>query len=308
RGGLRGDGKKAARAAATRLNGSGRIAHIDPGNGAHRKARRPAADRGGKVGESGNPDRRIGVGFRAGWKHAANPDIVEQIERRRFRLRGILDGETDNASAADETAHIFYRHVILAHMDAVGTGGKRHVHAVIDDKRHAISRKRRFDGARILDHGARAPLLVAKLHERCAALGHHAGKLVKLSPARMFGVEQCVEAQIQLHQASLARASNISRSSFAKASTIATAKLPGPRANSAAHSPAMAKASSPAALASQASGSTARKAPVRAVPAHPMPATCAMSTSPLAIFTMRPAPPMRSVAPVSATIAPCSRA
>ena len=74
--------------------------------------------------------------------------------------------------------------------------------------------QRRLDGARKLDHVARVVNLVAQLHQRGAAARHHAGEVRQRMAARMLGIDDRVEAQIdgellfgigEAHEPTLAR-------------------------------------------------------------------------------------------------------
>src|SRR5262249_12519576 len=56
----------------------------------------------------------------------------------------------------------------------------------------------RLDRARALDHGAGIAALVTQLHERGAALRDETRKLGEIAAARALGIDQCVEAKIDL--------------------------------------------------------------------------------------------------------------
>src|SRR6185369_80743 len=73
------------------------------------------------------------------------------------------------------------------------------IDTVIHEQRDVERRERRLDGARALDHGARVTALVAKLDQRRTTLRHQPGKLREVPPARMFGIDQGVEAKIDRH-------------------------------------------------------------------------------------------------------------
>ncbi len=85
----------------------------------------------------------------------------------------------------------------------------------------------------------------------------------------------------------LVRARNVARSRLCSASMMAPAKLPGPRALSAATSPATPSATSAATAARQASASTASAAHSSAEPAQPMAVTRPISAWPLATVAAR---------------------
>src|SRR6185369_3855075 len=73
------------------------------------------------------------------------------------------------------------------------------IDTVIHEQRDVERRERRLDGARALDHGARVAALVAKLDQRRTTLRHQPAKLREIPPARMFGIDQGVEAKIDGH-------------------------------------------------------------------------------------------------------------
>ena len=180
-------------------DGLASIARIDTGDAAQGKARRPPAEDVGDTRETPRSDRRIGIVLRGGREHAADADVIEEIERRRLGLRHRLDRKPDDRAGTEEPPSILDRHVLLSHMHAVGAGGERNVDAVIDEQRNVERRERRLDGAGALDHGARVAALVAKLDQRRTTLRHQPGKLRKVPPARMFGIDQGVEAKIDGH-------------------------------------------------------------------------------------------------------------
>ena len=177
------------------------IAGVDAGNAAQRKGRRPPAEHAGDARQTGRADRRIGIVLRGGGKHAADSNVIEQPEGRRLSLRHRLDRQPDDCVRAEEPPSILDRHVVLPHMDAVGAGGERDVDTIIDEQRDAEWRERRLDGTGTLDHGPRVAALVPKLDQRRAALRHQSGKLREIPPARVFGIDQGVEAKVDGHGA-----------------------------------------------------------------------------------------------------------
>ena len=167
-----------------------------PHNG---KCRRPPAENIGDARQTRRSDRRIGIVLRGGREHAADADVIEEIDRRRLGLRHRLDRKSDDRAGTEEPPSILDRHVLLSHMDAVGAGGERNVDAVVDEQRNVERRERLLDGAGALDHGAGVAALVAKLDQRRTALRHQPGKLRKVPPARVFRIDQGVEAKIDRH-------------------------------------------------------------------------------------------------------------
>src|SRR6185436_11092437 len=191
---------------------------------------------------------------------------------------------------------ILRRHVVPADVDTVAPDGERHVDAVVDDKRHAA--ERRFDGASPLHHDARVAKLVAELYQGHATGRQHPAETDDVMAAGHLRINNGVAAEIDTHQLTFALAISVSRSSAYIASRISMAKLPGPRARAAANSPATPMMISAAAVAFQASGSTASVAPTSAEAAQPIAVTRAISGWPLAMVARRLASRTRSRSPV----------
>ena len=69
---------------------------------------------------------------------AADPDVIDDIQRRDSRLLGGLDRKPDQRVAAEQAARVIGRHIVLADMDAVGPRRERHVDAIVDDQRNGV--------------------------------------------------------------------------------------------------------------------------------------------------------------------------
>ena len=110
---------------------------------------------------------------------------------------------------------------------------KRDVDAIVDHQRHAQRRQRRLDRARPLDHDAGVAHLVAQLDQRRAAFGQHAGEFGQVVAAGALRIDNRVEPQIHRRHVTLPRCRSVSWSRPYSASTISTARLPGPRARQA---------------------------------------------------------------------------
>src|SRR5262249_11826368 len=263
---------------AVRAGGDGLagIAGVDAGDRAQGKLRRTPAENGRDASQAGWADRGIGIVLGRGRKHAADPGIIDETDRRRFRLRDRLYRQPDDRGTSEQSASILDRHVVLSDMHAVGAAGKRYVDAIVDQQGNFERRERGLDRARAPDHRTRAAAFVPQLHQRGAALRDLPRQLGEVVTAGPFGIDQGIKSKIERHRlnSTRARARKVARSRVANASTISTAKVTGARARAAAHSPAIAKAKSPAAVASQASPSTARQAAATAAPAQPVAVTC----------------------------------
>src|SRR5438067_2493033 len=158
-------------------------------------------------------------------------------------------------------------------MHPVGSARKRNIDAIVDQKRNCETGERRLYLSRPFHQEASWASLIAKLDERGAPLRQQPRKLDEMVAARVLGIDERIEAKIERHYRTRARASRVSRSRLASASRISTDRVPGPRARAPAHSPATAKANKAADVASQQSASTARQAPISAVPAQPIAVT-----------------------------------
>src|SRR6185312_6060442 len=283
------------------------IARVDAGNGADRKAGHARTDRLHDGAQAGDADRRTGVVLGGRRIDATDGDVVEMLKRSGLGLLDGLDAQPDDGRAAEQQPRIGCRHVVLPDMHAVGFGGERHVDAVIDQQRHTGRRERRLQGARLLDHGARAAKLVAQLHQRGAGR-YSAGKIGKRAAAGDGRIDDGIEAEIRVHYVTRARCTTVAPSSACRASSIATAKLPGPADFAAASSPATPKIVSAPAAARQPSVSTARQAVTKADAAHPIAVTFAISGWPLPIAAARVPSVTRSVSPDRASTMVLARA
>src|SRR5579862_1404303 len=282
-----------------------RIAHIDAGDAADRQflplILRPAPQHPDDARQPFGADRRILLLLRQRCIDAARADVIDQRNRRHLRLTYVLDRKSDDGVHAQEAPRVLDLHVVLAKVHAVGARGECDVHAVIDHKRHGERRQRFPDRARFIDHGARVAHLVAQLHERGPALGAKPRKLGQIMAAGTLGVHDGIEAEVDLHHDTFARARNVARSRLCRASRIQLENRPGPRADCAATSPATPSAISAALVASHASVSTASAAQTSAEPAQPIPVTRLINGSPLAMVTRRAPSVTISAPPVSAT-------
>ncbi len=89
-------------------------------------------------------------------------------------------------------------------MHAVGFGGERDIDAVVDQQRHAEPAPARRVSARASSTMARVrAVLVAQLHQRRAA-GDQRGEIGKRAAAGDGGIDNRIEAQIDVHQVTFA--------------------------------------------------------------------------------------------------------
>src|SRR5437879_9425424 len=131
-------------------------------------------------------------------------------------------------------------------MHPVGSARKRNIDAIVDQKRNCETGEGRFYLSRPFHQEASWASLIAKLHERGAPLRKQPRKLDDMVAVRVLGIDQRIEAKIERHYRTRARASRVSRSRPASASRISTDRVPGPRARAAAHSPDTANANNAA--------------------------------------------------------------
>src|SRR5450830_513873 len=192
-------------------------------------------------------------------------------------------------------------------MYAVGLGRERHIDAIVDQQRDIQRRQHDRQLSRLLYHGAGGAMFVAQLHQRRAA-GDATGQVTKRAAAGDGGIDNSIEAKIDIHQFTRACAMSVGPSRLWRASMIATAKLAGPSALAAANSPATPTITSAAAVARHASCSTLRQAAISADAAQPMAVTLAISGCPLAIVPTRSPSVTRSVSPDSPMVIFLSRA
>ncbi len=103
------------------------------------------------------------------------------------------------ASGPEQPARVGRVHILLPDMHAVRAGSERHIHPVVDDEGHAERRERRLDGARLRDHLAGLAALVAQLQQRRPAFGDAAREVRQAVAARVFRIDNGIEAQIDAH-------------------------------------------------------------------------------------------------------------
>ena len=112
------------------------------------------------------------------------------------------------ALASKQEPRVGHRHIVLADMHAVGFGSERNINPIVDKQRNALRLKHRAQAARLLDHRARRPVLVAQLHQRGAA-GDVCRQIGKRAAAGDGRIDKGIKSEIDVHQVTFARAISV---------------------------------------------------------------------------------------------------
>ncbi len=119
----------------------------------------------------------LGNTLRAYWRHfccfrdrgvdAPDAGIINKIDRSSFGLGNSFDRQPDNCLRSEQPARICGRHIVGPDMHSVGSGGERHVNAVVDDKSDVKRRQSGLD-RRAVSTMARVSLFLSRNCTRVA--------------------------------------------------------------------------------------------------------------------------------------------